>query len=53
MGDMKQMMEWVAAGGYSADTDRLARDLPDVDFMTYREWAEAQDWSAILGAVAA
>jgi uncharacterized protein YbjT (DUF2867 family) len=53
MGDMVQMMEWVGAGGYSADADRLARDLPNVHFTTYKEWAAAQEWATILGAVTA
>jgi len=50
--DMRAMMEWLAVTGYSADAARLARDLPEVEFVTFKQWAEAQDWTA-AGAVSA
>ena len=51
--DMRKMMEWLTATGYNADADRLARDLPDVQFTSFRAWAVAQDWTAVMGAASA
>jgi len=51
--DMVAMYEWLGSGGYSADADRLAHDLPEVDYASFRTWAEAQDWDAVLAAVTA
>jgi hypothetical protein len=51
--DMVAMYEWLGSGGYSADADRLAHELPEVDYASFRTWAEAQDWDAVLAAVTA
>ena len=51
--DFRLMMEWLSETGYSADAARLQRDLPEVSYTKFKDWASAQDWTALLGAVAA
>jgi hypothetical protein len=51
--DMVAMYEWLAATGYSADPAVLARELPELHYTTFNEWAEAQDWSSLMVAPAA
>jgi uncharacterized protein YbjT (DUF2867 family) len=51
--DFRLMMEWLSDTGYSADAARLARDLPEVQYMSFKAWADAQDWAVLLGAVTA
>lgn len=51
--DMRLMMEFLASTGYGADAVRLARDLPEVHFTTFEEWASQQDWPALMAASSA
>ena len=48
--DARLMYEWLSATGYSADADRLAHELPEVRFTSFKGWAEAQDWVSLMRA---
>ena len=45
--DMALMFEWFDSVGYPADIAALRRDFPDVPFLTFKDWAGKQDWSAL------
>ncbi len=45
--DMALMYEWFDRTGYSADIEGLHRDFPDVNWHTYEQWAQKQDWSVL------
>ena len=47
--DLGKMFDWFNRVGYSADIPALRRDYPEVAWQTLEEWAQAQDWSALLG----
>ena len=47
--DADNMFEWFETVGYSADIETLRRDYPEVDWQTFEEWAQAQDWSILNG----
>jgi len=45
--DMARMFEWFDSTGYAADIKSLRRDLPEVRWHTFEEWARKQDWSVL------
>ncbi|MFL5344060.1 MAG: NmrA/HSCARG family protein [Hyalangium sp.] len=47
--DMARMFEWFDKVGYSADLAALRRELPEVPWRSFEEWARAQDWKQVLG----
>ncbi len=47
--DMAVMYNWLDRVGFSVDIEGLRREYPDVGWLTFEEWASAQDWSNILG----
>ncbi len=44
--DGVKMYEWFEHTGYSIDRDALRRTFPDVPWLSFRAWAEAQDWAS-------
>ena len=46
--DLGKMFDWFNQVGYSADIAALRRDYPEVGWHTLEEWAQVQDWSALL-----
>ncbi|MDY7232757.1 NmrA/HSCARG family protein [Hyalangium rubrum] len=48
--DLARMFEWFEKVGYSADIAALRRDHPEVGWRSFEDWAQAQDWKALLGA---
>ncbi len=42
--DMALMMEWFDRAGYSADLAELHNEFSDIDWQSYTQWAESQDW---------
>lgn len=45
--DMKKMLDWFDATGYSVNVEDLRGEVPEVGWHTYQEWADAQDWSVL------
>jgi hypothetical protein len=45
--DGARMFEWFDRTGYSADTDALRREHPEVGWHTFEDWTRAQNWSAL------
>lgn len=45
--DFAKMLDWFDQTGYSVNIEAQRREYPDVDWHSYAEWANAQDWSAI------
>ncbi len=48
---MATMYEWFDRIGFSADVKSLRVDYPEVDWLSFEQWAAAQDWAQVLGAV--
>lgn len=46
--DMALMFEWFDRVGYTADLAGLRAEFPEVEWMSFDDWARAQDWSKIL-----
>jgi uncharacterized protein YbjT (DUF2867 family) len=46
--DGVKMYEWFEHTGYSIDRDALRRTFPDVPWLSFRAWAEGQDWASML-----
>jgi uncharacterized protein YbjT (DUF2867 family) len=46
--DLGKMFDWFNQVGYSGDIPALRRDYPEVGWHTLEEWANAQDWGALL-----
>jgi uncharacterized protein YbjT (DUF2867 family) len=46
--DGVKMHEWFEHTGYSIDRDALRRTFPDVPWLSFRAWAEGQDWASML-----
>jgi uncharacterized protein YbjT (DUF2867 family) len=46
--DIVKMYEWFDRVGYSIDREALRRAFPDVPWLSFRAWAERQDWSSRL-----
>ena len=49
--DMATMYEWFDRVGFSADVKSLRVDYPEVDWLSFEQWAAAQDWAQVLGPV--
>ncbi len=45
--DFAEMFSWFNRVGYSADIAGLRRDFPEVEWDSYKDWAQRQDWKAI------
>ena len=43
--DMAAMFAWIDTVGYSADIPKLHKSFSDVDWQSYSQWADAQDWN--------
>ena len=43
--DMATMYEWFGRDGFSAEIEVLRRDYPEVGWVSFAQWAAAQDWS--------
>lgn len=50
--DMAAMYEWFDRDGYTAEIKSLREDYPEIDWLTFDQWAAAQDWTQIVGAAA-
>ena len=46
--DGVKMYEWFQHTGYSIDRDALRRTFPDVPWLSFRAWAEGQNWASML-----
>jgi uncharacterized protein YbjT (DUF2867 family) len=46
--DGVKMYEWFEKTGYSADRAALRREFPEVPWLSFEQWARAQDWKALL-----
>ena len=46
--DGVKMYEWFEHTGYSIDRDALRRTFPDVPWLSFRAWAEGQNWASML-----
>ena len=42
--DMAAMFEWFDRVGYNVDIPELHRNFSDVNWQSYSQWAESQDW---------
>lgn len=47
--EMAKMFEWFDRVGYTADIAALRREFPEVGWQRFGDWAESQDWAALLG----
>jgi uncharacterized protein YbjT (DUF2867 family) len=47
--DMAIMFEWFDKKGYTTDLAALRRDYPEVGWVTFEDWARAQNWKQLLG----
>jgi uncharacterized protein YbjT (DUF2867 family) len=45
--DMARMFEWFDSTGYAADIKGLRRDIPEVKWHTFEQWARQQDWTVL------
>jgi uncharacterized protein YbjT (DUF2867 family) len=46
--DGVKMYEWFESTGYAIDRAALKRDFPEVPWLSFEQWAEKQDWKALL-----
>ena len=46
--DMAVMYQWFERAGFSADLEALRRDYAEVEWLSFEQWANAQDWTGIL-----
>ena len=46
--DMATMYEWFEHRGFSADVAALRAEFPEVEWLTFAEWARLQDWVKVL-----
>jgi uncharacterized protein YbjT (DUF2867 family) len=46
--DGVKMYEWFEHTGYSIDREALRRTFPDVPWLSFRAWAERQNWASLL-----
>ena len=44
--DMALMFEWFTATGYTARIDELAATYPGLEWTSFADWAQAQDWTS-------
>ena len=47
--DGVKMYEWFEHTGFSIDRAALRRAFPDVPWLSFKAWAEQQDWTPIVG----
>lgn len=45
--DFAKMLDWFDQTGYGVNIEAQRREYPDIDWHSYAQWADAQDWSAI------
>jgi len=45
--DFAEMFSWFNKVGYSADSKNLHKDFPEVQWQSYQDWAQQQDWSVL------
>ena len=50
MEDMALMYEWFDEVGYTADIAELRASFPEVEWMSFGDWARTQDWSVVAPA---
>jgi uncharacterized protein YbjT (DUF2867 family) len=46
--DMAAMFEWFDRIGYNVDIPELHRSFSDVNWQSYSQWAESQDWQFLM-----
>jgi len=46
--DMARMYEWYEKEGTGIDILRLHQEYPEVNWMTFKNWAENQNWNEFL-----
>ncbi|MEE8436507.1 MAG: NmrA/HSCARG family protein [bacterium] len=46
--DMAAMYEWFDRVGFSADLEALRQSYPEFGWISYQQWAGAQDWSPVV-----
>jgi uncharacterized protein YbjT (DUF2867 family) len=46
--DMAIMYEWFDRVGFSADVPGLRSSYPEVDWLTFEQWSQTQDWTRVL-----
>jgi len=46
--DTGKMYAWFDAEGYTADIDGLRAEFPEVGWLRFRDWAQAQPWPELL-----
>ncbi len=42
--DMAAMFEWFDQVGYNVDLPELHESFPEIDWQSYSQWVESQDW---------
>lgn len=47
--DLALMFEWFDRVGYSVNLPALHAEFPEVEWMSFADWAGSQDWAKILG----
>ena len=45
--DFAEMFSWLNKVGYSADIKNLHKDFPEVQWQSFQDWAQQQDWSVL------
>ncbi len=45
--DFAEMFGWFNRVGYSANISELRKDFPEVNWESYKEWADRQDWKVV------
>ena len=45
--DMAAMFEWFDKVGYNADIAALRAEFTDVNWQTFAQWCDAQDWARL------
>lgn len=45
--DVKRMLDWFDETGYDVDLATQRSEYPEVTWTSYRDWAQAQDWSVL------
>lgn len=48
--DMAAMFEWFDKTGYNVDIQKLHKEFFEVNWHSFKDWAEEQDWDVILKA---
>ena len=45
------MYEWLEKTGYNAPIEDLRSEFGDIDWTSFKDWAQKQDWTALLDSV--